>query len=113
MIALTGNININNIIVGNGAAARMANTTSNLNATITDDKDFSVFPNPVKDVLNVTLKDNSKATISLYNASGVKVLEQTSNQKRVMLNVSKLRPGLYTLKTTTLNGIIEKRVIIE
>jgi hypothetical protein len=65
-----------------------------------DEPLFIVYPNPVKDVLNVTLKKVSKSvTASVFNLAGqkLKTVNQT-NVGQVSLSVSDLIPGVYFIK---------------
>lgn len=67
----------------------------------------SIYPNPVKDILNISVDDivNNK----LYNVNGQLVLE--SNQKT--LNLSDFEKGIYILKITTQKGVIERKIVID
>lgn len=64
---------------------------------------YIVYPNPVKDVMNIRLADEVKqAKISIMNQSGVRLLEKevstpTSDEKLVKLDLSNLAGGTYFL----------------
>lgn len=67
---------------------------------------LSLFPNPAKQTLTVTLtqtanKGNSFFFISVTNTAGEKLLTTFSNKYNTELDVSKLKPGLYYVSITT------------
>jgi hypothetical protein len=72
--------------------------------------DFSYFPNPVKNILNINSeKKISKAEI--YNSEGRQVF-QTSNLKNGEINMRDLLPGIYLVRVKLENGEIETFKII-
>ncbi|MBA5628628.1 GEVED domain-containing protein [Moheibacter lacus] len=73
--------------------------------------DFSYYPNPVKDVLNITSK-NSVENIAVFNLAGQKVLTdvQVTNGQ---VNVSALPSGVYVFKATLQGGQIETFKIVK
>lgn len=71
---------------------------------------FSVHPNPVSDVLNITTNENIDG-ITLYNALGQLVLEK--NENTTQLNVDGLKSGLYFLKIYSESLSTIKKVIID
>lgn len=78
-------------------------STQNLETT-----NFSLYPNPTKNIINVQSQQLSldNATIEVYDFSGKTVKSKNFNgQKRtVSLNVSRLKTGIYFLKIKTANG---------
>ncbi len=60
---------------------------------VVNTKDISIFPNPVKDVLNI--KSNTDVqSVEIINAVGQKVLQSKGNQ----INTSKLTAGVYMIQ---------------
>lgn len=63
---------------------------------------FSVYPNPVEDVLNVRLEETSASTraISVLNVHMQEVIKTTlqGNQDAITLSVGTLSPGVYFVK---------------
>jgi Leucine-rich repeat (LRR) protein len=68
---------------------------------------FSIYPNPVKDVLHVTT--NGSASFSLISKSG-KILFTTNIDNAGSINVASLAAGEYYLKNNTSN--VAKKVVI-
>ena len=72
---------------------------------------ISVYPNPVKDVLNV----QSSLTIQevqVYNIVGQMVLSQAANGNKLTLNTSGLTSGVYNLKVKVQDGYINKKIVV-
>ena len=68
-----------------------------------DKKDvISLYPNPVSDVLNVSLKFTRNEKVEIYNMEGRLVLETTIGKEDNKINVSGLETGDYLL---TIRGI--------
>lgn len=58
---------------------------------------FKIYPNPVKDVLNI-IADEQLNSISIYDTAGRLVVSEKS---KLNINVSKLSKGLYIIKIET------------
>ncbi|MET3537832.1 T9SS type A sorting domain-containing protein [Chryseobacterium limigenitum] len=58
---------------------------------------IAVYPNPVTDILNISLKVNKEEKVEIYNMEGRKVLETTINNGKNTINVSHLQTGDYIL----------------
>ena len=58
---------------------------------------LDVYPNPAKDVLNVTL-ENGNTNVAIYNSVGVKMEELLVEGTHHVFNVSNYSPGLYFVK---------------
>lgn len=74
-----------------------------------------VFPNPVKEMLNISFskKPESLSHITLTDATGVKHLETVLFQQENKINIASLRSGIYFLtikheKVVTLKKIIKQ-----
>ncbi len=72
----------------------------------TNEKHINVYPNPAKDVINVSV-DN--ATITVYNILGkvVKVADKTNT-----INVSDLAEGNYIVKVQTEKSVVTRQVVL-
>uniref|UniRef100_UPI0023F585B1 DUF7619 domain-containing protein n=1 Tax=Flavobacterium filum TaxID=370974 RepID=UPI0023F585B1 len=73
---------------------------------------ISVYPNPVKDVVNITVKNDSiLKTIELYDVQGRLLQTQLVNDVHSELNVSSRANGMYFIKINTDKGTkVEKLV---
>lgn len=76
------------------------------------DKQITIYPNPVKNKLNIsTSNDIVINKISVYDILGKKVIEKTGNQRQI--NLSGLAKGLLLVKIETNDGMVVKKIIKE
>ncbi|NMM47720.1 carbohydrate-binding protein [Marinigracilibium pacificum] len=84
-------------VVGScGWNLRMVNKESN-NISLSVDE-FQVFPNPVENRLNISLKNDQFNSIEILDSSGRVIRELTTDHKKVELDLSGLPQGIYILK---------------
>ncbi|MBA5791189.1 T9SS type A sorting domain-containing protein [Flavobacterium sp. xlx-214] len=69
-----------------------------------EDQKFSIYPNPVSDILYIECEDSlvENSSFSIYTANGKKVLHQKSALKEI--NVANLSSGIYILHIETNNA---------
>lgn len=72
---------------------------------------LSVYPNPVKDILNITTADRKVTEVTFYSADGKLVKSVTENVANV--NVSSLPKGVYIVKVKTSDSEKSFKVIKE
>jgi hypothetical protein len=72
-------------------------------------ENFKIYPNPVNDILNVSLTNGTLEHIKIIDSTGKMVFEQTNNLQQ--LNVGNLATGMYLLQIKTSNGSISKKII--
>lgn len=89
--------NTNNRIIMNAGMA-------NINLIGLDEnvaKSFDMYPNPVKDILNIELKDvNADASVELVNAIGQIVFNGVYSAEKIQISTSDLDRGLYIINVT-------------
>lgn len=74
--------------------------------------DLNIFPNPVKNQLNISFYNNVKIkSILAYDLSGRQVISIEENTNSV--DVSQLKPGLYILNVITNKGTLSSKFIKE
>ena len=71
----------------------------------------TVYPNPVSDMLFIRLEGVDKAVITLVNASGGVVAQQTINGSEASIPVQSLTKGYYFLTIKTDKGTIAHKII--
>lgn len=69
---------------------------------VTKEQQISVYPNPVSDILNISLKGNKEQKAEIYNMEGRKVMDATVGSGRSQISVSGLQTGDYIL---TIKGL--------
>lgn len=77
-----------------------------------DNSNFTFYPNPVKEVLNLSYKQNI-TTVLVYNLLGQKILENTINANQTQVNMSDLASGSYIVKVLSENQTKTIKVIKE
>jgi PKD repeat protein len=91
----------------NGISTNLSSDTItvNLSVGIAQNKksDFSVYPNPVEDVVNISLKTASIKTVKIVSILGAEI-ESDFNRSNNTIAVSHLKPGIYLLSLTTQSG---------
>ncbi|WP_309642117.1 T9SS type A sorting domain-containing protein [Flavobacterium sp.] len=61
---------------------------------------FSVYPNPVDEMLTINAKENLKSIV-IYNAIGQQILHLNPDQKELQINTASFNTGVYFLKLNT------------
>ncbi len=73
---------------------------------------FSIHPNPVKDVLNVTAKNGVAIdTIQVLDINGRVVNQVNASSETVQINVSELNAGVYFVKVQSELGVGTSKII--
>ncbi len=62
--------------------------------------EFSMYPNPATDIVNLNANNNSIASVQVFNLLGQQVLAQQPNVSNASLDVSGLRTGTYMVQVT-------------
>jgi hypothetical protein len=85
---------------------------ANVSTNQLDVNSINVFPNPAKDVANISLPANMKAAITITDALGKQVMTKT-NFAGGTLNISNLKNGVYFVRIQNeLLGVSETRKLI-
>ena len=76
---------------------------------------FSVYPNPVKDWLNITFSfsDNEEITINLYDLQGRRLKQVQSYSNPIEINLSDYAAGVYFIRVETTNNAYSKKIMLE
>ncbi len=86
------------------------------NETIANNNNVSIYPNPVKDVLNVNIKDfSNEVSIRIVDINGREVYAQKINNinSSNAINLSSLSSGIYVLKLKGENLDYSEKIILE
>lgn len=90
----------------NGEILKVDNST--LSTTELSKDLYSIYPNPVKDIMNINLTNNNTLkNVTISNIFGQRIL--SSNLKNI--NMSELSAGIYILKIETEKGIVSEKII--
>ncbi|MGG5208584.1 T9SS type A sorting domain-containing protein [Chryseobacterium sp. MIQD13] len=83
-------------------------STDNLPAKT--DTNTTIFPNPVKDFVQVKSSDTIK-NVKLFDGQGRIIFDQNFNQNLVKINLSSYPNGVYTMKITAGKEEVTKKII--
>lgn len=73
---------------------------------------FNIYPNPAKGILYIDSNTVEVSSIKIYDLLGKQVFSQNGLENNE-LNISSLNSGLYLLKIDTLEGAVNKKIIVE
>lgn len=71
---------------------------SNTNTNILENQQLNMFPNPVKDYLNILFSDNTNKTIEIFSTSGKLVYSSICNDSNAKIPCYCLSKGIYVIK---------------
>ncbi|MGC1390504.1 MAG: T9SS type A sorting domain-containing protein [Bacteroidales bacterium] len=66
--------------------------------------DYSLYPNPSKDYINLITNSEGEKIISIYNSAGIKVSSCNLSGKKILINTSFLSQGMYFMKIIETTG---------
>ena len=72
---------------------------------------LKAYPNPLRDLLNIELNDQSIQNIQLINSVGQRIKTLNVVQGTNSYNISNLQAGLYFIEISTPKGILTKKLI--
>jgi hypothetical protein len=88
--------------------------TTQVTVGITDHEaaSFKFYPNPVKDVLNISCKGFIKQ-VTIYNLAGQKVYNTEINNTSGEINMAHLASGFYLVEANVDSELIRFKVIVD
>lgn len=75
-------------------------------------KSVQVFPNPAKDMLQITADDNINS-VRIMNQVGQLVFSRSFDGSSINLNVSAFETGIYFVEITTSEGVMTQKLLIQ
>lgn len=78
-----------------------------------EDKTINLYPNPVKEILNIENPDLKIKNLELLNSEGKIILQKAVNQKEIALDFNPFPKGIYYLKLRLENGRVQTEKIIK
>lgn len=113
---LSGTIDIANVTSTHGVTVTVVGNDLEVEVTSvlsTDEfnlSEFKVYPNPVKDVLNIQTNNIDITSVTIYDILGKQILSSNNTNS---VDVSNLKNGMYLVKITANNTSITKKIIKE
>lgn len=79
---------------------------------IQEDTTFGIFPNPGKNVMNITLSNtNAIAMLEVYDVLGKRIYMDELNETTNRINIANWNSGMYLIKVTSSSGSQTKRFV--
>lgn len=75
---------------------------------------ISVYPNPSKDFVNVSINDfdsSQKNNLTLIDAKGNEILFQTINSQKTEFNISQIKSGVYYFRVVKNESILYYKLV--
>jgi hypothetical protein len=88
----------------NGSEANLSIDTKNL-------VDYKLFPNPTKNLWNITTNNNNIESVVVYDVLGKQVYALEPNKSEVSISSESLSNGIYFAKLRTRNGESNLRLV--
>lgn len=85
---------------------------SEVNANRIDQKSFSLYPNPTKGQITLKLKDDSKATLEIYNLQGIKLMSKATEGVQSSFDLG-LKSGNYLYQVIQNGESYSGRLLIQ
>ncbi len=74
---------------------------------------MNIFPNPAKDQLTI-VSDGNNDYYEIYNQLGERILfGEVNNDQNTQLDISKLKPGLYFIQVSGIEGDVSSTMFIK
>ncbi|MES2395087.1 MAG: T9SS type A sorting domain-containing protein, partial [Bacteroidota bacterium] len=89
---------------------RVLDTTSTGINDINFENNFSFFPNPTSDFLNIISSNNEKYSISIFNSLGEKIYSEQVN-KNLRVETSNFASGIYFIQLKTKYKLFTQKLI--
>jgi Secretion system C-terminal sorting domain len=96
--------------VAKGSKKVITTTTSRTDAPVAFEQLATVYPNPINDIMLVTLKDGKNGTVQVIDAKGG-IVRDEAVQGSKQLTVNELPNGIYIVKVTVDGQTALKKVI--
>ena len=77
-----------------------------------DKSDISIFPNPVKDIFNISM-DKEIEEIFVFDYSGKLILQKEVSANETSINTSNFSKGVFVLKVMSSGDMLVKKFIVE
>jgi hypothetical protein len=84
-------------------------TTNNVNSVMS--KSFSVYPNPMNEIANISLSNGKIQEITICDMTGKVLISEKYNSSKKQINISNLMNGMYTIKIQSESKIYTTKVL--
>lgn len=100
------------VLGGVGSSSRLAEIQEELSEEILEDFKLTIYPNPVKETLNLQVTGVfNPYLVSIVDLTGKEVLNTTISEANKQLNLSHLPKGIYIIRTSLEKEFAEWKMI--
>ena len=98
-------------MIDGAVAGKFTKSTIGVNSAVASKDAVKAFPNPASDMINFTFPASNNVTISIFDISGKKVVDQMvdGSNGTYRLNTSNLTSGIYFYQITFDNTIVTRK----
>jgi hypothetical protein len=89
------------------------NNITGISDLYSDNNYFSVYPNPAKDEVLVSIESNNQSTIKIYNLVGSLIKTESANGSSTHINLSDIPNNLYIIEVSSGNKIGRQKFVIQ
>ena len=75
--------------------------------------DFKVYPNPAKEILNITSQNDLIQTVEIIDITGKQVKFLQVNKAQFSIDIADLKQGIYFIKLNTAKGISTQKLLVD
>lgn len=97
----------------NGATILIVNDILAQSARIGNARQVDVFPNPASDQLYIQLRNVQGERLEIFNVAGQRIKNERVQGDQLQISTKDFRPGLYTIKIYTKEGVISRKVLLQ
>jgi subtilisin-like proprotein convertase family protein len=98
----------------NSFSLNICNVQNALSVVTNPITNSSVYPNPTKGIVNVSIPAlTDKAIINLFDIQGRKILSKETNQVNTSFEIENLQDGIYLVNIENEEGSITKKIILK
>ncbi|SKC63332.1 RICIN domain-containing protein [Ohtaekwangia koreensis] len=70
-----------------------------------------LYPNPVSDILYISVMDSKQAVVEIYTLQGVLLLTKEVYSSKAAVDLTSIAPGIYMVKIKESNLIVSKKIV--
>ena len=84
-------------------------------AVLNEDNNYTivVYPNPAKDLVDISFPDSDKREIHLYDLLGNEIIVVRTENDHYHLNISGLSQGMYVMEIQQSNKSVKKKIMVQ
>ena len=112
-IKLINEKEVERAVAGNSIVVKVDEVSNTKNPNQPTLNPIKIFPNPVKDILQIEIENSQAQWLELYSSVGQKIIHKKHLGSSIQLDLNNLANGFYFLKVHTKNGVFSKKLLIQ